>query len=717
MLGFPVGWREVLLLVGTALATQALLGAFLRVPFDARSPLISALSLCLLARGAAASPLALTAVAAIASKFLIRRRGKHVFNPTNFGLGVVALASGQVWVSPGQWGSGATLTLLLACAGWLVVHRAERSDVTWAFLAAYSALLFGRAWWLGDPLAIPLHGLNSGAFLIFAFFMISDPKTTPDSRAGRITYAVLVATGAAFVHFGLYRPNGFIWALLCAAPLVPLLDRLLPGQPYAWPTSPKSPGSSPHRHNPPSEVLEMPYPCRPDRLSPHRYILRSILPALALLLATASSANAFCGFYVAKADSKLFNRASQVVLARHDDRTVLTMASDFRGDPKEFALVVPVPTFLERDQIHVADQALIDHLDAYTSPRLVEYFDPDPCQVEMYRKHAMVVQESPKMVGGADAEAARALGVTIEASYTVGEYDILILSAEESRGLEAWLRGNGYRIPEGAGPVLGSYLKQGMRFFVAKVNLEERSRLGYANLRPLQMAYESPKFMLPIRLGTVNADGPQELFIYTLTKRGRVESTNYRTVRLPTGMDLPVFVKQEFGDFYRDLFSAQVEREGMRSVFLEYAWDMGWCDPCAADPLSAEQLRQLGVFWLDRGSVPDRRPSQARDAFVTRLHLRYDRDHFPDDLRFHQTADRTNFQGRYVLRHAWAGDGTCRAADDYRRTLPDRFEREAQTLATLTGWEIEGIRDRMGFDGPAPTSTDEPWWKRIWRQD
>lgn len=234
-LGFPVGWREVVLLAGAALATQAALGAWFGVRFDARSPLISALSLCLLARGAAPLPLALTAVAAIASKFLIRRNGKHVFNPTNFGLAAMALLSGDVWVSPGQWGSGATGALFLACAGWLVVHRAERSDVTWAFLASYAALLFGRAWWLGDPAAIPLHGLNSGALLIFAFFMISDPKTTPDSRAGRIVYAALVALGAAFVHFGLYRPNGFIWSLVCAAPLVPLLDRLLPGRQYAWP--------------------------------------------------------------------------------------------------------------------------------------------------------------------------------------------------------------------------------------------------------------------------------------------------------------------------------------------------------------------------------------------------------------------------------------------------------------------------------------------------
>ncbi len=461
----------------------------------------------------------------------------------------------------------------------------------------------------------------------------------------------------------------------------------------------------------------MPYPSPHPRVETVRRRLRGILPTLALLLATASSADAFCGFYVAKADSKLFNRASQVVLARHDGRTVLTMANDFRGDPEEFALVVPVPTFLERDQIHVADQALIDHLDAYTAPRLVEYFDPDPCELARYRKHAMALQEDLEAVGYLDSGAARALGVTIEAKYTVGEYDILILSAEESRGLETWLRGNGYRIPEGAGRVLGSYLKQGMRFFVAKVNLGERSRLGYANLRPLQVAYESPKFMLPIRLGTVNADGPQELFVYALTRRGRVETTNYRTVRLPTGMDLPVYVKQEFGDFYRDLFSAQVDREGMRSVFLEYAWDMTWCDPCAADPLSIAQLRELGVFWVHDRTAPNRAMTQARDTFVTRLHVRYDSEHFPDDLRFQETADRTNFQGRYVLRHAWNGDRTCQAGEQYLSTLPDRFEREAQTLASLTGWEIDEIRRRMDFSAPPRPSGDEPWWRRLWPRE
>src|SRR5262245_43328088 len=183
-----------------------------------------------------------------------------------------------------------------------------------------------------------------------------------------------------------------------------------------------------------------------------------------------------------------------------------------------------------------------------------------------------------------------------------------------------------------------------MRFFVARVNLGEQAKLGYTYLRPLQIAFESPKFMLPIRLGMVNADGPQDLFVYALTRKGRVETTNYRTVRLPSGMDLPLFVKAEFGPFYQALFTQAVKREDMRAVFLEYAWDMAWCDPCAANPLSVDELRGLGVFWLAQGGGG--RTGGGQDVFLTRLHVRYDADHFPEDLVFQETADRTNFQGR-----------------------------------------------------------------------
>lgn len=439
-----------------------------------------------------------------------------------------------------------------------------------------------------------------------------------------------------------------------------------------------------------------------------------LLLALVALAASTGTALAFCGFYVAKADTKIFNKASQVVLVRDGDRTVMTMANDFKGDPQEFAIVIPVPTFLQKGQIHVADKGLIDHLDAYSAPRLVEYYDENPC--ERRRLEAMAVPPPPAAATAGDAAArAKSLGVTIEAKYTVGEYDILILSAKESQGLETWLVENGYKIPAGASRVLGSYIKQGMRFFVAKVNLEEQSKLGYSYLRPIQVAYESPKFMLPIRLGMVNADGPQELFVFALTRKGRVETTNYRTVRLPSDLEVPLFVKTEFADFYKAMFDRQVKKEDMRAVFLEYAWDMSWCDPCAADPLSSDELRRLGVFWVE-GDAPKRSfGGGGQDVFVTRLHLRYDGPHFPEDLVFQETGDRQNFQGRYILRHPWKGNDSCQEARTYRRELPKRFEREAQTLASLTGWDVNKIRGKMNLEASGPAEEDEPWWKSIWK--
>ena len=442
--------------------------------------------------------------------------------------------------------------------------------------------------------------------------------------------------------------------------------------------------------------------------------------AVLVIVAAAPAVLAFCGFYVAKADSKLFNQASQVVLVRHEDKSVLTMANDFKGDPKEFAIVVPVPTVLEKGQIRVSDRALIEHLDAYSAPRLVEYFDPDPCAVVQYLRAPLSAARADKGAADALEERARSLGVTIEARYTVGEYDILILSATESAGLETWLRDSGYRLPAGASPVLGSYLKQGMKFFVARVNLAEQSRLGFTYLRPLQMAFETPKFMLPIRLGTLNADGAQELFVYALTRKGRVETTNYRTVRLPTDAELPLYVKDEFPRFYRAMFAEQVRRQDMRAVFLEYAWDMGWCDPCAADPLSVDELRRLGVFWLPDAApaplpAPRRRPLPGPlDTFVTRLHVRYDAGHFPDDLVFQETADRANFQGRYVLRHPWTGESRCEAARAYRQELRSRAEHEATTLAALTGWPVEDIRRRVGPVAGGDARPDgRKWWERL----
>ncbi|HSF20390.1 MAG TPA: RnfABCDGE type electron transport complex subunit D [Vicinamibacteria bacterium] len=234
-LDFDIPMVTAAVIVLSTLATQYACARIVGLPrFDPKSALISALSLCLLLRTNSIAIAALVAILTIASKFVLRWRGRHVFNPTNFGVAAAIVCTGTAWVSPGQWGSEAYFSFLLACLGSLVLYRAARSDVTYAFIGFYAAIVFCRALWLGDPMAIPLHQLENGAFLLFAFFMISDPKTTPDSRAGRILFALVVALGAGFVHFVLFRTNGLIWSLVVFSPTTILWNRLFPGDRYEW---------------------------------------------------------------------------------------------------------------------------------------------------------------------------------------------------------------------------------------------------------------------------------------------------------------------------------------------------------------------------------------------------------------------------------------------------------------------------------------------------
>lgn len=443
-----------------------------------------------------------------------------------------------------------------------------------------------------------------------------------------------------------------------------------------------------------------------------RPLLAGLIIAIAALL-FARPVLAFCGFYVAKADTSLYNEASQVIIARDGDRTVLTMANDYQGEVADFAMVVPVPTVLQEGQVNVGDPAIVQRLDDFSAPRLVEYFDPDPCEpVRLYNEAAEALPSAAPQAAGRAALDDAALGVTVEAQFAVGEYEIVILSAEESGGLETWLIQNDYNIPRGASELLQPYIRQGLKFFVAKVNLEEFDRSGFQQLRPIQIAYESPRFMLPIRLGMMNAQGDQDLVVYLLTPDGQVELTNYRTVKIPSNVNLPTYVEEQFGEFYNAMFERSYTQENKEVAFLEYAWSMAGCDPCSAEPLSAEELRQAGVFWVARDSS-----LWDTNVFITRLHVRYSRNKFPEDLAFQQTNNQEFFQGRYVMQHPFLGGATCPAGREYRRSLPARFEQEAQTLARLTGWNINDIRRQLPEVNPWPTDTDSsPWWDDLWQR-
>lgn len=233
-LAFDVTLGRAALLLIVATGAQWLCSRLAKIKFDPKSAAISALSLALLLRSDSLLLVVAGALIAVVSKFVIRVRGKHIFNPTNGAIVALMLTTNRVWVSPGQWGNVAFFAFLIICLGGLVVNRASRSDVTYAFIAFYVGLMIARSLYLGEPLAIPIHRMENGALLLFTFFMISDPKTTPDARAGRILFAALVAFGAWYIQFRLFRTNGLLWSLAGFSMLVPLIDLLLPAKRYQW---------------------------------------------------------------------------------------------------------------------------------------------------------------------------------------------------------------------------------------------------------------------------------------------------------------------------------------------------------------------------------------------------------------------------------------------------------------------------------------------------
>jgi MYXO-CTERM domain-containing protein len=403
-----------------------------------------------------------------------------------------------------------------------------------------------------------------------------------------------------------------------------------------------------------------------------RHLPLAFLAAL-LTLAVSYPARAFCGFYVSGADAPLTNDATLVVMMRDGTRTVLSMRNTYTGPPQDFATVVPVPVVLHEANVKVLPRDIFEKVDRLTAPRLVEYWEQDPCRPVVLYEMAPPVMPAGAMADAPEEKSAAAHHVKIEARFAVGEYDVLVLSAQDSSGLDAWLHENRYRIPEGAEPYLRPYVQMGMKFFVAKVNVAkvkfERTGNGkeHAVLSPLRFHFDADDFFLPVRLGLINSAGKQDLVTVILAKGQRYEVANYDNVSIPTNLEVADATRRQFGSFYASLFDRVVERHP-RAVVTEYSWDAGSCDPCPIPPLEDQDLATLGADVLPSGN-------DGSGFVVTRLHARYAKDTLGDDLHFRPATpivggregmeegakpDSTNnFQGRYVIRHKWSGAVAC----------------------------------------------------------
>lgn len=684
---FQFGWEsnllKIVLVFLVCITTQLIFSSITQQNLNSvKSALISALSLCLMLKTNFIITAVIAAFLSIAGKYLFVYKGKHIFNPTNFGIIVTMLFCNDAWISPGQWGNSAFLFFLLGAFGLVVLLKVKRFDTAIAFLFAFGVYQYFRTVvYLGWTTDVFLQSMTSGTLMLFTFFMITDPKTTPSDTKARILWASLVGILAAYLQIHHWVNGSPLWALFVLSPFTPLFDKFFVGEKFVWTSSPEK------------EMRDAALTSKKINLKPSIALVIGVL-----MLSIPFSANAFCGFYVAKADASLFNKSSQVILVRDGENTVVTMSSDYTGELKDFAMVVPVPVVLKKSDIRIVERVLFDSFDAYSGPRLVEYWDENPCwnnsNIEYSIRSAPSAMKSE--MSASEATEDYKPKVKIEAQYVVGEYDILILSAEESGGLEEWLTTNGYRIPAGARDVLEPYIKSGMKFFVVKVNLEGFHKEGNDLLRPLQIAFHSPKFMLPIRLGMANANGSQDMIVYALSKNGRVETSNYRTVNMPTDRKVPEFIKDDFGKFYKDTYTQVLKREGKRNVFLEYAWDISGnnfmkCDPCSSNPPDYADLINAGATWLRS----NRNGTYDGSVYFTRMHVTYDRENFAQDLVFQETPNKQNFQARYILTHPAPGPYKCDEGKVYVQELRKRRYKELQELHSLTNWDISKYTDYL----------------------
>jgi len=413
--------------------------------------------------------------------------------------------------------------------------------------------------------------------------------------------------------------------------------------------------------------------------------------ALATLLAIAAptTAEAFCGFYIDAQGSEMVNNATQVVLMRQGTRTVLSMQNNYQGPPKDFAMVIPVPVVLKEGDVKTLPKDVFKKVDAMSSPRLVEYWEQDPCRIDDddAEEDASPRREKRKM-SKKSADDGGDYGVTVEAKFDVGEYQVVILSAKDSTGLDRFLRDQKYQIPKGAQPLLAPYVAAGSKFFVAKVNPAKVTFVnGMAQLSPLRFHYDTEEFSLPIRLGLVSSSGTQDLIVNILAPGQRFELANYKNVVIPTNFDVKDEVRTRFGEFYAALFDRTVQ-QNPGAIVTEYAWDASTCDPCPGPNLDGTDFQTLGADVMG-GNDDDNQPRKrgrrggrgGRGGYVlTRLHARYGKE-VPNDLVFKEappivggreirrennelehgaTSDSyNNFQGRYAIRHAWTGPVSC----------------------------------------------------------
>lgn len=404
-----------------------------------------------------------------------------------------------------------------------------------------------------------------------------------------------------------------------------------------------------------------------------------VLAALLCGLCAPRAARASCGFFVTADGTPAFDDATQVVLMRAGTRTVVSVQPHYRGTVQSFAFVIPVPASVQDRDVRVLSPEVFDVVERIAAPRLVEYWERDPCQsdedadaAEAGGEGAREASETASAAEPPRGDSSAGTGGRVDARLSAGEYRISIVAASDAAALDAWLRGEKYQLPEGAAPLLAPYIARGMKFLVARVDPAKLRFDGdRAVLSPLRFHYDSARFELPIRIGLASSDGTQDVIVNILAPHQRYRVANYPELAIPTNLSLDRAIRPHFAAFYNALFDATLDRHPGAAV-TEYAWNATTCDPCPGPTLDRADFDTLGADVLGAAA--------GEDFVLTRVHLRYGKD-IDQDLVFAPAppiaggrelaaasgslvqsahpARQNTFQARYAIRHPWLGPLRC----------------------------------------------------------
>ena len=359
----------------------------------------------------------------------------------------------------------------------------------------------------------------------------------------------------------------------------------------------------------------------------------------------AGPAAAFCGTYVGSPGVELTNQTSQVIIARQGNQTTLTLANDYQGDATNFAMLIPVPVVLGEEDIRTVGPELFQRFNDYSAPRIVTY----ECSDWDWGGSEAGGGVGTGGEGFSEPTEDAAPPVVVEGEYAIGIYEIVILSATESGALIDWLTDNGYGANPQAEEMLTEYIEDGQLFFAAKVNLEEVSEEG-TTLEPIQFTYESEALGLPVRLGTLNSPGEQDVVMFILTDEsdGQVMISNYSEITIEDECMVDVGAEGGASNYYGTQFAEAWADEGTGEGWItEYAWATSSCDPCPTSPPTNEELEQAGY------------EGDSWESFFTRLRVRYTAEAATQDIMLYTSGIRTTEQIRFI---------------DYNVEMEDRFE-------------------------------------------